>query len=138
MVYETDDALDSDLRRYGCAFLSLAHYNPDFTDAQVNAIKADALAKGIIDLEDSVQEWQRLVDLFGFPLKFRAPPATGHFPPETKLDVVAYVIGEWYNVFVSHFVVMDINNNVIYDPIEGGSNTVKMGHLVSYRLFDAV
>ena len=138
MVYETDPSLDSDLGKYGCAFLSLAHYNPNYTDSDLNRIKNEAQARGILDDEDTVLNWQMLVDLFAFPLKYRTPPDTGHWPYDTDLSGGAYFIGEWYNAFMTHFVVMDNMRNVIYDPIQGGSNTVKNGHLVSFRIFDAV
>lgn len=46
------------------------------------------------------------------------------------------VIGRWYNPTTnhSHFVVMDSNNNVTYDPL-GESITVASGAVESYRLF---
>ena len=46
------------------------------------------------------------------------------------------IIGRWYNPTTnhSHFVVMDSNNNVIYDPL-GESLTVAGGAVESYRLF---
>ena len=46
------------------------------------------------------------------------------------------IIGRWHNPTTnhSHFVVMDSNNNVTYDPL-GESITVAGGAVESYRLF---
>ena len=46
------------------------------------------------------------------------------------------IIGRWYNLTTnhSHFVVMDSNNNVIWDSL-GHSITVADGIIESYRLF---
>ena len=46
------------------------------------------------------------------------------------------IIGKWHNPTTnhSHFVVMDSNNNVTYDPL-GKSLTVAGGAVESYRLF---
>ena len=138
MVYENDGKLDSDLAKYGCAFLSLAHYNPDITDDVVNDMAHKAHEKAIIDEDDTIQDWQALCDLFGYNLKYRS----GHWPLSTAVTEDMYLIGEWYNVNTNftHFVVMDCKgigkDNVIYDPIKGGSRTVAEGKMVSYRIFD--
>lgn len=55
---------------------------------------------------------------------------------ELVLDTGAdIVIGRWYNPATNfhHFVVMDSNNNVVYDPL-GDSITVADGVVESYRL----
>lgn len=46
------------------------------------------------------------------------------------------IIGRWHNPTTkhSHFVVMDSNNNVVWDPL-GNSITVRDGLVESYRLF---
>ena len=48
------------------------------------------------------------------------------------------IIGRWYNPTTSlrHFVVMDSNNNVVWDSL-GYSITVADGYIDSYRLFYA-
>lgn len=132
MVYETDSALDSDLEKYGCSLLSLAHYNQALSDQEINSIKNQGIIAGILDNECTVLDWQKLVDLLRLPLKYR----DGHWPIDADLSNGEWFIGEWYNEFTTHFVAMDNAGNVIYDPIEGGSKTVAEGHLVSYRIFD--
>lgn len=51
---------------------------------------------------------------------------------DTSADII---IGRWYNPTTNfhHFVVMDRNNNVIWDSL-GDSSTVKNGVIESYRL----
>lgn len=56
---------------------------------------------------------------------------------DTALDPSAnIIIGRWYNPNTnhSHFVVMDSNNNVVWDSL-GYSTTVADGYIKSYRLF---
>lgn len=56
---------------------------------------------------------------------------------DTVLDPKAnIIIGLWHNPATSfrHFVVMDSNNNVVWDSL-GDSSTVRDGYLESYRLF---
>jgi hypothetical protein len=138
MVYETDENLNPDLRKWGCAFLSLAHYQADLTDFELDSIAERCKAAGILDEEDAVQDWQKLVDVFGFNLVYR----NGHFPDGTPIDSSTYLIGEWSFGNTTHFVVMDGHGvdktNVSYDPIEGGSNTVAKGSFISYRIFDII
>lgn len=52
---------------------------------------------------------------------------------DTSADIV---IGRWHNPTTkhSHFVVMDSNNSVAYDPL-GESITTRDGFVESYRLF---
>ena len=141
MVYETDPKLDPDLQKFGCAVESLAVYNPDITDDELNAFARVAHSKGIIDSDDVIDDWQGLANLFGYPLKYRE----AHYPPDTQVDPKEmYLIGEWHNPNngFTHFVVMDgkgiDKSNVSYDPIQGGSKTVREGSFVSYRIFDKV
>ena len=132
MVYETDPSLEPVLQKYSCAFLSLAHYNPSFSDQEINSIYDQGIVSEIFDKECTILDWQRLADLLRLPLKYRE----GHWPVDTDLSNGEWFIGEWCNQLTMHFVAMDNAGNVIYDPIEGGSKTVANGHLVSYRIFD--
>ena len=141
MVYETDSKLDPDLQKFGCAVESLAVYNPDITDDELNAFVRVAHSKGIINADDEKGNCQELVVLFEYPLKYRE----AHYSPDSLLDYdKMYLIGEWHNPNngFTHFVVMDgkgiEKGNVSYDPIQGGSETVREGSFVSYRIFDKV
>jgi hypothetical protein len=137
MVYETDPSLDEDLREWGCGIEALAHFNPNMSDEELNAVAEIAHSRNIIDAQDTVLDWQALVDLFGFPLKYR----NEHSPADTIVDPdTMWPVAEWKLDAMTHFVVMDgkgvSRDNVSYDPIEGGSKTVREGAFDSYRLFD--
>jgi hypothetical protein len=139
MIYETDPGLSPDLRQYGCAVECVARYSPEMRDEELNAIVVVARARKILDAEDTVGDWQRLVDLFGFPLRYR----DGHLPASTPVDAkTMWLVSRWFNPNSGkyHFVVMDGKGikpeNVLYDPIEGGSLTVRQGHFMDYRIFD--
>jgi hypothetical protein len=81
------------------------------------------------------------VNLLGYMLKFRP----GHWPIGLVVDPdKAHIIAEWHNdnTGVTHFVVhaegVITREGVTYDPIEGGSRTVREGYPVSLRIFDKV
>ena len=139
MMYETDSGLDQDLQQIGCYAESIAIFNPDITDQEMNEAWEKAKAAGYVNSSGDLIEPQGLVNILGYPLKFR----DGHFPPDTPLDPPnQHIIGKWVSGSKTHFVVMDgagtDKDNVTYDPIEGGSLTVAQGHFDSYRIFDKV
>jgi hypothetical protein len=138
-IYENDGNLDEDAARVACYALSIVNYDPSIDDATFNAAWEKAKADGILDPNDVMLSPQGFVDILGYPLKFR----DGHFPANTKLDPPnQHIIGKWVSGSKTHFVVMDgkgtDKDNVIYDPIRGGSLTVAEGHFDSYRIFDKV
>ena len=141
MMYETDSELDLDLQHVGCYAESIAIYNPNITDEEMNAAWEDAKSRGYVNSSGDLIDPQGLVNILGYPLKFR----DGHFPPDTPVDPdTMHIIGEWFNQNNgrTHFVQMDgkgtDKDNVIYDPIRGGSLTVAEGRFDSYRIFDKV
>ena len=140
-IYENDGKLDADAAKVGCYCLSIAHYHPDITDEEFDAAWEQAKAKGILDSSDILKAPQGFVNLLGYMLTYR----DGHWPADTPLDPAnMHIVGEWHNdnTGFTHFVVMDGKGtgkeNVTYDPIEGGSRTVREGYFVSYRIFDKV
>ena len=139
MMYETDSGLDQDLQQIGCYAESIAIFNPDITDQEMNEAWEKAKAAGYVNSSGDLIDPQGLVNILGYPLKFR----DGHFPADTPLDPPnQHIIGKWVSGSKTHFVVMDgagtDKDNVTYDPIEGGSLTVAQGHFDSYRIFDKV
>ena len=139
MMYETDSGLDQDLQQIGCYAESIAIFNPDITDQEMNEAWEKAKAAGYVNSSGDLIDPQGLVNILGYPLKFR----DGHFPADTPLDPPnQHIIGKWVSGSKTHFVVMDGSgtdkDNVTYDPIEGGSLTVAQGHFDSYRIFDKV
>jgi hypothetical protein len=141
MMYETDSGLDQDLQQIGCYAESIAIFNPDITDQEMNEAWEKAKTAGYVNSSGDLIDPQGLVNILGYPLKFR----DGHFPPDTPVDPeTMHIVAKWFNINngLSHFVVMDgkgiEKENVAYDPIEGGSLTVREGSFDSYRLFDRV
>ena len=138
-IFENDGKLDPDAAQVACYCLSIAHFNPDISDASFNCVWEGAKARGILDKDLVLVDPQGFVNLLGYSLKFR----DGHFPADTPLDPPnQHIIGKWVSGPKTHFVVMDgagtDKENVTYDPIEGGSLTVAQGHFDSYRIFDKV
>jgi hypothetical protein len=141
MVYENDGRLDGDAAQYACYCLSVAHYKPDISDEEFNTAWEAAKSKKILDSGDVLERPQGFVDLLGYPLTYK----DGHWAPDTPVDpATMHLVGEWQRTkddgtVVTHFVQMDgkgtARENVFYDPIEGGSLTVKFGAFVSYRIF---
>jgi hypothetical protein len=141
MMYETDANLEPELQKIGCYAESIAIYNPEITDSEMNAFWDKAKMLGYIDSSLDLVNPQGFVDILGYPLKFR----DGHSPGDTPVNpATMHLVAEWFNPATNfhHFVVMDgrglLPGNVKYDPIQGGSRTVREGYFVSYRIFDKV
>jgi hypothetical protein len=146
MIYETDDALEPELQKVGCYAESIAMYNPNITDDQMNKAWDNAKLLKYVDSDLNLVNPQGLINILGYPLTLRIDADdNSHFPGTTPVDPkTMHLIGEWHNPNngFTHFVVMDgkgLNKqNVKYDPIQGGSKTVTEGNFVSYRIFDVV
>jgi hypothetical protein len=146
MIHENDGHLDEDASQVGCYCLGIAAFDPTITDEQFNQAWETAKAKTILDENDVLIDPQGFVDLLGLKLKYRM----GFWPPGTLLDPPnQHIIGKWTRPNpkdtknpITHFVVMDgkgtDKTNVVYDPIDGGSRTVREGSFDSYRIFDKV
>ena len=141
IIYEDDGKLDSDAQAYACYCLSIAHFHPDISDEEFDAAWETAKGKGILDSTDTLVDPQGFVNLLGYMLKFR----DGHWPLGLVVDPSkAHIIAEWHNdsTGFTHFVVhadgIITREGVTYDPIQGGSRTVREGYPVSLRIFDKV
>ena len=146
MIYETDSSLDSDLQKIGCYALSIAHYRPEITSEEMNDAWGKAKICHYVDDDGTLTDPQSFVNILGYPLKIRLDKnGSSHYPKDKPVDPKeSWIIGEWHNdaTNFTHFVCMDglgtDKSHVTYDPIQGGSRTVREGYLVSYRLFDKV
>ena len=145
MVYQNDPIIVRncpEMWHYGCAYLSLAWYREKYDRKPWEAeelIKIWELArkKGIIsgdlnkdgDIDDSgegeIQDWTQLCSLLGIHLK----NIPGHFAPDDPIVKGYYSICAWYNPITkfTHFVV-GTKRPVEFDPISGGSRTVRNGY----------
>lgn len=159
MIYQTDKALSREIQKYGCAFCSLAYYRekqggPSWTARDLNAIWGLAKDQGIIsgdlngdgDTDDpgelEILNWNSLARLMGLPLRILTRPdsvggITTHFPVGHPLAVGKFVIAQWFNPDTNfrHFVI-GTSRPVEYDPIMGGSVTVREGYAETIRIFE--
>lgn len=148
MIYQTDKNLDSNMNHIACAFDSLAYFRERYQDRPWAAYELQkawdgAIASGIIspdlnhdgDLldqgEGEINDWQMLADYLRCKVQF-----LGFFPPGAKEREGNFVIARWFNPRTNfrHFVVGDLKP-VEWDPIQGGSVTVREGHVDSLRIF---
>jgi hypothetical protein len=141
MIYENDGNLDSDAAKYGCYCLAIAHFDPSIDDTKFDKAWSEAKALGILDKDSVLLDPQGFVGLLGYSLKYRS----GHWPLGLVVDPTkAHIIAEWHNdsTGFTHFVVhaegVITREGVTYDPIQGGSRTVREGYPVSLRIFDRV
>jgi len=148
MIYQTNSKLDNNLEHIGCAFDCVAYAREKFkgipwTAEELQAAWIGAISAKIIsgdsngdgDLFDSgeglIQDWGALARFLGAPIHF-VKRVDGPYDP----GVNEFVISAWYNprTKFTHFVV-GMEKPVEWDPIEGGSVTVRGGSPVSHRVF---
>ena len=146
MIHQTDAKFPDDIRHYGCYMLALLYQieeklkTPLMTYNRVKEIFATEQAKGNIGAECFLTDPQRLVDdLVPGKLTFKGKVAADY-----KTSIWEFEIQCWYNPKTDfhHFVAggdpAACPKGVAYDPIEGGSRTVREGYLESKRIFDIV
>lgn len=148
MIYQTDDEFEPDIQHYGCYFLSLMwQLNrlfgvPELTHKVIELIYAteqhcDANNNGVTDMnpEAFIADPQGVVD-YVVPGKVRF---IGAFSAPYAITPKQFEIQRWYNPNTKfyHFVAA-INGVVAYDPIEGGSRTVREGHLDATRIYEVI
>jgi hypothetical protein len=144
MVYQTDPYIRKnclELYKYGCAVLSTAYYGEKYqkiiwTPQKLIDVWLAARAVRIItgdlnmdgDTDDigecEIVDWKGLCGL----LKLNLEPIPGHFSPKVANQADYYSICAWFNpnTKFTHFVV-GTEKPVEFDPIMGGSKTVKEG-----------
>lgn len=128
MIYQTQEP-DINFEHVGCAFDSMAYAREKFqskpwTVEELSAAWTGAKAEGILDDDYNITDWQKLIDYLGLPLQFR-----GHATVNLVLDPDEFAICAWHNdrTGFTHFVVGQ-TKPVEWDPIEGGSVTVREGY----------
>lgn len=148
MIYQTDKRLDDNLEHIGCAFDCVAYAREKYTTKRWTAEEFQAAWNGAIaakiisgdssgdgDLfdpgEGMIQDWGQLARFLGAPLQFIKRVDGPYIPDDNE-----FVITAWYNprTKFTHFVV-GMTKPVEWDPIEGGSVTVREGYPVSHRVF---
>jgi len=149
MKHQTDLQLIGYIAKYGCFFMDMTYWlsskkGNDLAYDFLNVVWMTAIQKGIIsgdvnkdgDMDDAdellILDKDKLLTLAGVDMKY-----LGSFPPEAIIKKAGvYFIGEFYNerTKFTHFVGLDDNLKVEYDPIEN-SVTVKEGKLKTVRVF---
>jgi hypothetical protein len=141
MLYQTDPRLNKYINKYGCYFMCLAYYREKYQGLKwnasaINEIWQYAIDYGYItgdlnldgDFDDAgqleIKNPNALCGLLGCGLRY----VDGHFPIDSPLAQGCYTVTAWYNprTRFTHFV-QGSKRPVEYDPIEGGSITVREG-----------
>jgi hypothetical protein len=146
MIFQTDDEFESDIQHFGCYFLSLMwQLNrllgvPSLDHKTVEVIyntcrHLDANNNGVTDMapEAFIADPQGVVD-FVAPGKVRFVGLEG---AGYQCKVSEFAVQQWFNPATGfkHFVAEGPDGRVLYDPIEGGSRTVREGHIDSKRIY---
>lgn len=127
------------IQHYGCYYYSLVWWAHWLTNINVSA---DMLNNGLYVLFQK-RGWMSdtcfinnpvaMLDWMGVPAKTITKEGPSFVPRKTDI-----VIGQWkHSSDMSHFVAMNPNGCVAYDPWfspEGGSKAVREGKLISYRI----
>ena len=148
-IKQTDIKLLKPIQKYGCLFLCFAYASPmifagDEGKEALNFLWTEAENRGYINgdlnddgdyddpLEAEVKDHNGLLRLFAIKGHY---DNLHHDPSQEVPYTVRHLFG-CYKWKGTHFVVLNKNNNVIFDPM-GESNTVKNGILKSTRWYYA-
>lgn len=156
MKMQTDPQLIGNINKYGCFFMSMVYwFNLVVNKIEIGFNKLNgwwmaAIDAGIIsgdengdgDMDDAnellIGDKDKLLALAGVKLKYK-----GSFAPDKVVKMPGqFYIGEFYREWTekgkkrsyTHFVGLDENFNVAYDPIPN-SLTVAKGILKTVRVF---
>lgn len=119
----------------GCYFLSLIKIAEKITNSNIDIIQAfsDCVQKGWITSECYVNNPDLIITFFtGLKSKILKKSNVNYIAKEND-----YVIGCFKWQQFSHFVLLDKNNKVAYDPLDK-SNVCKYGELDSLRVIEIV
>lgn len=141
MINQTTIQLLPDIRKYGCLYLSMSLMSPViFTPDDLNKIWTTCIQKGYItgdvngngstdDPEDLCilkAHYNDILKELKAPYKFKAE--------YTSLPNHGFIIAKYVNKGFTHFVVVDQNGDIIYDPTPN-SNAVRFGKVEHYKVF---
>jgi hypothetical protein len=146
MIYQTDDEFEPDINKYGCYFLSLMWQMnrllgaPPMEHKMIEVIyntckHVDANNNGITDMKPEcfISDPQGLVDYVAKDKVIFVGKATKDYTCRDN----QFAIQCWYNpnTKFTHFVAEGADGKVAYDPIQGGSKTVREGAIESKRVY---
>ena len=146
MIFQTDSEFEPDIQHYGCYFLSLLwQLNrllgvPSLDHKVIEIIyndceHTDANNNGVTDMapEAFIADPQGVVDFIA--------PGKVHFVGKQdkayQCQPGEFAVQAWYNPATDfhHFVAEGSDGGVGYDPIQGGSRTVREGAIDSKRVY---
>ena len=136
MIYQTDDAFGPDIRHFGCYFLSLIHELnrlfglPMLDHKVIELIYQHEKADGDMGDEAFIENPQGVCDhIIPGKVKFLGKFAFDYKPAPNQFEIQC-----WYNPATEfrHFVAPG------YDPIQGGSRTLREGHIESKRIYQII
>ena len=139
MIFQTDSEFDPDIQHFGCYFLSLLwQLNrllgvTDLDHKVIEVIYNHEKEDKDMASEAFIQNPQGLVD-------FIAPGKVHFVGKQDKSYQCApgeFAVQCWYNPATDfhHFVAEGSDGGVAYDPIQGGSRTVREGAIDSKRVY---
>ncbi len=153
LYYQNSPGMNKELAKVGCAFMCPLFFRAIYQKqpmhkADINKTWEEARRIGIINPSDhktnplEIADWQRLLNLQGVKLRvLEYVPGNTHWPVSTPVSAGHFGIYAWYNprTKFTHFVVGK-SRPVEYDPIAGGSITVREGapKADGLRLFEVV
>lgn len=117
---------------FGCYFLSLLYIGAhqcgrDISELNILNLYEKALSRGAIRDDLYVIDPIVVINLAGGSICYAK---------HSQSPVGMYNVGVYKNGSHEHFVVVDKESHVVFDPL-GDSETVAHGRIVSYRSFDA-
>jgi hypothetical protein len=140
MTYQTRPCFPYDVQHFGCYLFSICflldrQFNLGiFMDAGMLKIYQDEEADRDLGAESFVDSPQHLCDHVAGEGKVSFEEM--HYPADHQCNPGELEVQCWFNPATNfhHFVAAE-NGRMIYDPIEGGSRTVREGHCESKRVF---
>lgn len=134
-IKQTDVSLLPSIQKYGCLFLCFAECSPYVFSEEtgrfaLNYLWSKAKEENIISANDVLLDHNSLAKLFNLKVKY---DDIHHKAEEEIPSKVKFIFGE-YVYAGSHFVVLNKNKKVIFDPY-GKSNTVAKGKLNTMRFY---
>ena len=145
MIKQTDGRLDPYIQKYGCYFLSLAYsvgkaFSPDELNVMWNKCISLHYISGDLNNDGDKDDANEAIiinpngvcKVLGAKLIY----VDRKFPAILDVPTDHYAIGCFYNPYTRyrHFVVINEQKQVIFDPIPN-SNTVAKGYLESMRIY---
>ena len=139
MIFQTDPEFEPDIQHFGCYFLSLLwQLNrllgvPDLDHKVIEVIYNHEKEDKDMASEAFIQNPQGLVDFIA--------PGKVHFVGKQdkayQCQPGEFAVQCWYNPATDfhHFVAEGSDGGVGYDPIQGGSRTVREGAIDSKRVY---